>query len=84
MSLNKPEDLDHMPLTFGKYKDQTPSSIAEEDPGYIVWLYDTWIDKLNPPLCSPVLAADCRRDMERRDSLREEFPDGRPDEPHFR
>ena len=39
------EDLDHTPLTFGKYKGQTPDEISEHDPSYIVWLYNN----ISPP-----------------------------------
>lgn len=55
-------DLDNEPLRFGKYKGQTPEEIAEHDPGYIVWLYDT----IKPRLCSKELALACESD-ERED-----------------
>lgn len=32
--------MDQTPLTFGKYKGQTPDEISEEDPSYIVWLFE--------------------------------------------
>jgi hypothetical protein len=32
------EQLDHTPVQFGKYKGKTPSDIADEDPGYIIWM----------------------------------------------
>lgn len=30
---------DQIPLTFGKYKGRTPVEVANDDPGYIAWLY---------------------------------------------
>lgn len=32
------EDL--IPLSFGKYKGQTPEDVADGDPSYIAWLYE--------------------------------------------
>ena len=34
------KDIDDMPLTFGKYKGETPNEIAEHDDQYICWLYE--------------------------------------------
>lgn len=36
-----PEDLDDTPLTFGKHQGKTPDEISEEDPSYIVWMWET-------------------------------------------
>jgi hypothetical protein len=34
-----PDQIDHVPLTFGgKYRGKTPDQIAVKDPGYIVWM----------------------------------------------
>lgn len=49
------EMKDVIPLGFGKYKGQTPEEIADEDPSYIVWLYDT----INPKVCSESIALYC-------------------------
>ena len=64
---NPSEQLDHTPLSFGKYKGKTPSEVAEGDPGYIVWLYDTWADQRRPQLVSKALADDCRHDVRDED-----------------
>lgn len=32
-------DIDDRPLTFGKYKGETPNEIAKRDPHYITWIY---------------------------------------------
>lgn len=50
-----PEELDHTSLTFGQYKGQTPSQIAEHDPQYIVWLSEN----MDRPCVSDVLARTC-------------------------
>ena len=54
------EDLDHTPLTFGKYKNQTPDEISEHDPSYIVWLYNN----ISPPKCSEWLKEACEYDVQ--------------------
>ena len=33
-------DLDHTPLTFGRYRGQTPDEVSEHDPSYVVWMYN--------------------------------------------
>lgn len=48
--------IDDMPLTWGKYKGQTPRSVAKTDPSYIVWMHANVLDK---PTCSRDLARDC-------------------------
>ena len=53
------EDLDHTPLTFGKYKGQTPDEISEHDPQYIVWMYNT----VRPHKCSKWLKEACEYDV---------------------
>ena len=52
-------DLDHTPLTFGKYKGQTPDEISEHDPSYIVWMYNT----VRPHKCSKWLKEACEYDV---------------------
>lgn len=49
-------DLDHTPLTFGKYKGQTPDEVSESDPAYIVWMYNN----IKPKKCSAWLAEACK------------------------
>jgi hypothetical protein len=56
------ELLDHTPLTFGKHKGKTPAAVAEVDPGYVVWMYDTWKADRKAPMCSKVLYDECKRD----------------------
>lgn len=71
--MTESEKLDHTPLVFGKHKGKTPSEVAEHDPSYIVWLYDTWADQRRPQLVSKVLADDCR-ESDPRDYDGEESP----------
>lgn len=33
-------DIDDRPLTFGKYKGETPNEISRKDPQYLAWIYD--------------------------------------------
>lgn len=51
-----PEELDHTPLTFGKYKGMTPSEVAEIEPTYLRWMYE---EVKNKPTCSELLYRDC-------------------------
>lgn len=39
---------DTKPLGFGKYKGRTPDDIARYDPGYIVWMYETFVNRPAP------------------------------------
>jgi hypothetical protein len=64
MPFLSPEDaasiaLDHTPLTFGKYKGQTPDEVSENDPGWIVWAYD---NVKNRKVCSKTLRDACKND----------------------
>lgn len=47
---------DDTPLTFGKYKGQTPTQVSGDDPNYIVWMYDT----LDTKFCSKRLRELCQ------------------------
>ena len=47
--------LDEEELTFGKYKGRTPLQIADEDPQYIVWMYDN----LDNKYCTEALRDEC-------------------------
>lgn len=53
-------DLDHTPLTFGRYRGQTPDEVSEHDPKYLVWMYDT---VKNRPTCSKTLRDNCENDV---------------------
>ena len=53
-----PEEVDHTPLTFGQYRSMTPSEIAEVNPKYLVWVYDTI--KNRGPLVSELLYRECQ------------------------
>lgn len=55
------------PLRFGKHKGMTPEEVAEIDPGWVVWAYDT----CNPKPCSKALAIDCEYEENEKD-----YPDG--------
>lgn len=67
MQLSNPtdEDLDHRPLTFGKYGPArvggplTPDQVSECDPKWLVWAYETVKDK---PVCSKILYDACLED----------------------
>lgn len=52
---------DKTPMAFGKYKGKTPEEIANVDPSYVVWMYDT----IQPKHCSldlrNVCDMDCRQ-----------------------
>jgi len=58
---NEPGELDHQPMTFGKYKGKTPEWVSENDPAYLIWAFDTVKDK---PVCSKALYVDCKNDIE--------------------
>lgn len=49
------EQLDKIPLQFGKWAGKTPNEIADLDPGYVVWLYD----ECTPQRCSRALYLAC-------------------------
>jgi len=53
-------DIDSKPLTFGKRKGDTPEEIAQDDPSYIVWLYEN----VDPSPCSEELYEQCIDDVE--------------------
>jgi hypothetical protein len=55
-----PEELDHTVLSFGQYKGQTPSQIAEHDPAYLVWLAENHRE----PIASDVLINDCKQESD--------------------
>ena len=55
-NLDKEAILDRTKLTFGKYRNKTPEQIAEKDPQYLVWAYET-VAQFN--VCSAALYRDC-------------------------
>lgn len=62
--------LDHLVLGFGKYRSMSPSVIAEFDPSYIVWMYET----ISPRRCSEELYIGCRFDLQEDEANNELFP----------
>jgi hypothetical protein len=50
-------DIDNIPINFGKYQKRrlTPRQIANEDPKYIIWMYET----VKPKACSRDLYMSC-------------------------
>ena len=50
------EVLDHTPLKFGKFRGKTPEQVAEIDPRYLCWAYET---VSNFPTCSDALYREC-------------------------
>lgn len=62
-------DEDNIPLTFGKYKGESPNDIAEHDPGYVVWLYEN-----KPELVSRTLAVACDQESGERKLSQEHYP----------
>lgn len=63
---NKSADLDESPALFGKYRGQTPCWIAEHDPQYLIWAYETF-DKERKP-CSKELYDACKLDEYEEDN----------------
>lgn len=53
------EDLDHTPLTFGKYQGKTPSKVSENDPNWICWAFENVKSK---PTCSMALYRSCQEE----------------------
>ena len=60
MSLKDKEakDKDDVPLTFGKFKGNTPDEISDIKPDYIIWMYE----KFDSPPCSFALYNYCLRE----------------------
>lgn len=58
-SINEPneEELDHSPLTFGKYKGKTPDQVSSIDSGWLVWAYE---NVTNKTVCSKLLYNECK------------------------
>lgn len=47
-------DIDTIPLSFGKHKGRTPNQICGNDPRYIIWIFEN----IKPAPCSKDLY-DC-------------------------
>lgn len=56
-------NVDNLPLTFGKYRGQTPNQIADIDPWYIEWMYE---NVKNAP-CTESLYLRCKDIIENAD-----------------
>lgn len=57
-----PEQLDNMPLDFGKHRGRTPEMLAEgskDDKQYLVWAYENVVRYNRPVFCSEVLYKEC-------------------------
>ena len=52
------DDIDHTPLTFGKYKGQTPDEVSAHDPHWLVWAHNNVTNKVT---CSLLLANECAK-----------------------
>jgi len=67
------EDLDFQTLGFGQYEGKCPAEIAENDPSYVVWLYESGVQDPSRPdsatghLVSRALYIDCRNACRDRD-----------------
>lgn len=60
------DDLDHSVLPKGKYgqshgNPRTAEWVAENDPSYLVWAYETW---QKGTVCSRMLYDECVRDCD--------------------
>jgi hypothetical protein len=49
--IHKEMDIDQEPLRFGKHAGKTPEEIADEDPSYIIWMFEN----VRPSPCSTSL-----------------------------
>lgn len=56
------EDIDNTPLTFGKYKGDTPDEISEHDPGYIIWM----AENIKEQYCSDALYQFCQKAVKQK------------------
>jgi len=65
--IHKDAGIDSEPLRFGKYPGKTPDEIADEDPSYIIWMFESI---KNPP-CSKFLYECCKWDSEDSPDLRD-------------
>lgn len=53
------ERLDHTPTRGGKHPGKTWNEVAELDPSYVTWAYETW----STPPCSELLYRECLKDV---------------------
>ena len=66
--MKKEESLDHTPLKFGKHRGETPEQVADKDPDWLVWAYET---VKNRPVCSSALYRDCKEETSKPRAARE-------------
>lgn len=59
--IDRNADRDNTPLTFGMHKGKTPNKIAEDHPGYIVWLYEAIVEQ---SFVSKALYDSCKQQVE--------------------
>jgi len=60
--LKRDVDIDEEPVRFGKYKGMTPAEIANKDPNYLIWAYETFDANRKP--CTRILYEACRMDKQ--------------------
>lgn len=52
-----PDELDHTPLTFGKYKGKTPDEVSKIDCSWMIWAYENVTNR--PVFMSELLYKEC-------------------------
>jgi len=62
---------DNLPLSFGKHKGMTPIQIAEIEPSYVVWLYES----TDHGIVTKTLYEACQQDAREDESARAEDTD---------
>jgi len=65
--------IDEHPFTFGKYQGETPLSVAQKDPSYIVWVAETFAQNEVP--FTQDLYELCKLTQSHRDYEAEDNPD---------
>ena len=58
-------------MTFGKYKGQTLDEISDNDPGYVVWLADANVLRIDREFLDAVRMDDMEAESEMRDIINE-------------
>ena len=62
-------------MPFGKYRGQTLDQIADNDPGYVVWLADENVLKIEREFLDSVRMDDMEAEAEMRDIINEHVHD---------
>ena len=62
-------------MPFGKYRGQTLDQIADNDPGYVVWLADENVLKIEREFLDAVRMDDMEAEAEMRDIINEHVHD---------